>query len=95
MLMFSEITRKTHAVLPAEVSEGAVGLSHLVHIVALANSGTLIGGSLFDFVGKSTGHGNTLTIAGVVDEPAHSQSLGTIGSNFQRNLVSKIGRAHV
>ena len=81
------------AVLPAEVSEGTVGLSHLVHIITLAHGSTLVGSGFLDFVSQSLSHGDTLAVAGVVDDPAHSQSFGTVGSYFQRNLVSSTTHA--
>ena len=81
------IKTSSRRLLPAEVSEGTVGLGHLVHIITLTHGSTLVGSGFLDFVGQSLCHGDTLAVAGVVDDPAHSKSLGTVGSHFQRNLV--------
>ena len=70
------------------MGKGAVGLSHFMNVVALANGRTLIVGGFLDFVGESLVHRHTLAVAGVVHNPAHSQGFGTGRIHFKRHLVS-------
>lgn len=69
------------------MGKGAVGLGHLVNVVALADRGTLVVGGFLDFVGKSLVHRHALAVAGVVHNPAHGQRFGTGRVHFQRHLV--------
>ena len=59
--------------LEAEVGEGAVGLSHLVDIVALAHGRALVVGGVLDFVGESHMHRRAFAVAGVGNKPAHRE----------------------
>src|SRR6478736_72311 len=59
--------------LPAEVGEGAVGLGHLVHVVALADGGALVVGGVLQLVGQGHVHRGALAAAGVTDDPAQGQ----------------------
>ena len=59
--------------LEAEVGEGAVGLSHLVDVVALAHGRALVVGGVLDFVGESHMHRRAFAVAGVGNKPAHRE----------------------
>ena len=73
--------------LETEVSESLVGFGHLVRIVLLADSVafTVLGGN--EFGSKAIGHVRFVAVAGSVEEPAESESLGAIRSHFHRDLV--------
>src|SRR6266481_3948926 len=59
--------------LPAEMSEGAVRLCHLVSIVALLDRVALAGRSVFQFGGERIGHRHAAAAVGVLDDPAHGE----------------------
>src|SRR6476620_8079375 len=55
---------------PAVVREGAVGLSHLVGVLATLHRGTEAVGGVEDLVHEALGHRLLTTVRGVADEPA-------------------------
>jgi hypothetical protein len=73
--------------LPAEVGEGAVGLSHLMNVVAFPNRAALVVGGVLDFVGEGDVHWSAFAVASVVDQPAHGERLGAFRGDFKRDLV--------
>ena len=74
--------------LPAEVGEGTVGLSHLVHVVALANGIALVVGSVFDLVGEGHVHWSALLGASKVDQASAWRAT----QNDRRPLQAEPGR---
>ena len=73
--------------LPAEVGKGAVGLRHLVNVVALADGSTGIIGGILDFIGKGDVHRGALATTCKSDNPAHCESFGPGGRHLEGNLV--------
>src|SRR5690606_19891127 len=73
--------------LPAVVREGLVGLGHLVRVLALLHSGTEAVAGIEELVEQTLGHGLLPTGAGVTDQPAQCQRVGTAGLDLDRDLV--------
>ena len=69
------------------MGESLVGFGHLVRIVLLADSVafTVLGSN--EFGSKAVGHVGFVAVAGGIKEPAEGESLGTVRSDFHRNLV--------
>src|SRR5699024_9682001 len=78
---------------PAVVSEGPVGLGHLVGVLATLDSGTEAVGGVQDLVHQTLGHGVLATRAGVVDQPAQRQRGGAAGLDLDRHLVGRTADA--
>ena len=78
--------------LETEVGECLVGFGHLVRVVLLADSVafTVLGSN--EFGSKAVSHVGFVAATGGVEEPAESESLGAVRSNFHRNLV--VGTTH-
>src|SRR5699024_9828603 len=64
---------------PAVVSEGPVGLGHLVSVLAALDSGTEAVGGVEDLVHQTLGHAVLATGTRVADEPAQREGGGTTG----------------
>ena len=84
---------KTIGNLETEVSEGAVGLGHLVNVVTLTNRAALVVGGILDFVGEGDVHWSSFTTAGITDDPAKGERLGASRLNFKWHLVSRTTNA--
>src|SRR5690606_40237003 len=81
---------------PAVVSEGAVGLGHLVGVLATLHSGTEAVRGVQDLVHQTLGHGVLTTRAGVADEPAQREGGGTTGLDLDRDRKStRLNSSHV
>src|SRR6218665_1832969 len=68
--------------------EFAVGVSHLVRVFALLHCAAAVVRSIHEFAAKAIDHGGFVALAGSNDQPANSESLTTLGTNINRNLVS-------
>src|SRR5699024_4007223 len=75
--------------LPAVVSEGAVGLSHLVDILATLHGSAQAVGGIEDLVGETLNHGVLATLAAEGDEPTQCQGGGTARTDVDRDLVGR------
>src|SRR5690606_28668310 len=75
--------------LPAVVREGAVGLSHLVRVFTLLDSGAAVVGSIQQLAAQTLDHGGLVALAGGSNQPADRQSLTTVRTNLDRNLVGR------
>lgn len=73
--------------LPAVVSEGAVGLCHLVSILTALNGSTEAVGGVEDLVSQALLHRVLTALTGEAHEPAESEGVGAAGANLNRNLV--------
>ena len=69
------------------MSEGLVGLCHLMSILAALDRSTEAVGGIEDFVGQTLSHGLLATGAGEVGEPAQRQRVGAARLHFDRDLV--------
>ena len=69
------------------MGEGAVGLSLLVDVVALADGIPLPLGGILELIGQGAVHGLTFTATGKPNDPAHGQGLLTAGGDFEGHLV--------
>ena len=78
---------------PAVVSEGPVGLGHLVSVLATLDSGAETVGRVQDLVHQTLGHGVLTAGAGVADQPAQRESGGTTGLDLDRDLVGRTADA--
>src|SRR5690606_36736923 len=78
---------------PAVVSEGPVGLGHLVSVLAALDSGTEAVGGVEDLVHQTLGHGVLATGAGVADQPAQRQRGRATGLDLDRDLVGRTADA--
>jgi len=75
--------------LPAVVSEGAVGLSHLVDVLATLHRSAQTVGGIEDLVGETLNHGVLATLAAEGDEPTQCQGGGATRTDVDRNLVGR------
>src|SRR5699024_2177144 len=75
--------------LPAVVSEGAVGLSHLVDVLATLHGRAEAVGGIENLVGETLHHGVLATLAAEGDEPTQSQGGGTARTDVDRELVGR------
>jgi hypothetical protein len=73
--------------LVAVVREGAVGLCHLVEVLATLHGCADAVGGIENLGGKALGHRLLLAGTGEVHEPADSQRRGTTGVDLHRNLI--------
>ena len=73
--------------LPAVVSEGLVGLSHLVGVLATLDGSAETVGGIEDLVGETLGHGLLTTGAGEIGQPAQRQGVGAVRLDLDRHLV--------
>src|SRR5687767_892665 len=64
------------AELPAVVSESAVALRHLVHVLTTLHGGADAVRCVEDLVGQAVGHGLLAALAREIDEPADRQRVG-------------------
>src|SRR3954453_23717190 len=78
---------------PAVVSEGLVGLGHLVGVLALLHSGAEAVGGVEDLVHQALGHRLLATVRGVPDEPAQRQRGAAVGLDLDRDLVGRAADA--
>ena len=69
------------------MSEGLVGLCHLMSILATLDRSTKAIGGIEDFVGQTLSHGLLTTGAGEIGQPAQGQGVRTSRLHFDRNLV--------
>ena len=60
---------------PAVVGEGAVGLGHLVGVLAALDRGTQAVGGVQDLVHQTLGHRLLAALRGEADQPAHGASV--------------------
>src|SRR5258708_31977363 len=63
------------SLLPAVVSEGLVGLGHLVHVLAPLDRRADGVGGVENLIGQALGHGLLATLTAVADQPADSQGV--------------------
>ena len=73
--------------LEAEMGESAIGLGHLVGIVAFLDGLALAGGGVAQFISEGLGHGGAFAGAGVTDDPAHREGDLAAGGDFHRDLI--------
>src|SRR3990170_6234974 len=73
--------------LPAVVGECLVGFGHLVDVFLALERSALARGGVENLVGEALGHVLLAALAGVVDDPPHSQRAGATGTNLDRHLV--------
>src|SRR6476620_11689526 len=74
---------------PAVVREGAVGLGHLVGVLATLHRGTQAVGGVEDLVHEALGHRLLATLARVADHPAQREGRGAVGLDLDRDLVGR------
>ena len=67
--------------------ESLVGFCVLVHILALLDGCAEIVARVHDLAYEALFHGLLAALAGVIHEPAQSQSLATGGTDFDRHLI--------
>ena len=67
--------------------EGAIGLGHLVDVLALLDGCAQTIGSVHDLVREALGHAALLAVARVADDPADGERRGTTGVDLGRDLV--------
>src|SRR5579859_7193829 len=75
--------------LPAIMSEGFVGLRHLVGFLTFLNGCPLSRGGIHQFAGEFLRHRVACTGAGGLDQPAHSQGITSISANIDWNLIGR------
>src|SRR5215213_3086355 len=73
--------------LPAVVREGAVGLRHLVHVLAPLDRGARTVGGVHDLGAEALGHRVLATGAREVHEPAHRERRAALRLDLDRHLV--------
>lgn len=73
--------------LPAVVGEGAVGLSHLVGILATLHGSAKAVGGIQNLVGETLDHRVLTTLASEGDEPTQGQGVGACRTHLNRDLV--------
>src|SRR5450759_4975804 len=76
-------------VLPAVVSEGLVGLSHLVGVLATLDRGAQAVARVEDLVHQALGHRLLTTLTGVADHPAQGQRGRATTLDLNRDLVGR------
>src|SRR5262245_55938839 len=90
--------------LPAVVSEGLVGLGHLVGVLAPLHAGAEAVARVEQLVHKALDHGLLAAGASIGDQPAQTQGRLTWRAHFDRHLVGRAtdaaaayleGRLHV
>ena len=69
--------------------ESFIGLSHLMHVIALANGIPLPLIGFHDFRRQGFFHCNALAGICKINKPAHGQSELAIARNFHRHLISR------
>src|SRR6266702_2111998 len=74
--------------LPAVVSERAVGVGHLVGVLASLDGGAQSVAGVQQLVHQSLGHGLLATGAGVADQPAQREGVRPARLDVDRHLVS-------
>src|ERR687889_115358 len=74
---------------PAVVSEGLVGLGHLVGVLALLHRGTEAVGGVEDLVHQALVHGLLATVRRVADEPAQRERGAARALDLDRDLVGR------
>src|ERR1044072_4228577 len=72
--------------LPAVVREGAVGLRHLVHVLAPLDRGAGPVGGVHDLGDEALGHRVLATRAREVHEPAHRERRAALRLELDRHL---------
>ena len=82
------------------MSEGLVGLGHLVSVLTLLHGAAKVVGSIHDLAGQTLLHGLLAAVAGIGGQPAQAQGLTALGPYTNKNRmdtlnVHQIGRAHV
>jgi hypothetical protein len=83
---------------PGEMSEGPVGLSHAVHVLARSYGSTLFIESGTEFISQGHSHWLSFGGSGGLDDPTKSQSLLSLGTNLHGHLVvgsSDTARSHL
>src|SRR5690606_6338335 len=91
-------TAREEVVLPAVVSEGPVGLGHLVDVLATLHGGTEAVRGVEDLVHEALGHRLLTTHARVVGQPAQREGRRAHGADLDRHLVrgaTDAARAHL
>src|SRR5690606_41942613 len=73
--------------LEAVVRESLVGFSHTVTVFTRLDRSTFAFSSIQQLTSQTQSHGLLATLARVVHQPAHGQSITTGRTNFDRNLV--------
>jgi hypothetical protein len=73
--------------LPGEVCKGTVGLSHLMHIIALLHCHTFFLGSENKFVRKGLVHWDTLGTASGTDNPTECERETSLWAYFAWHLI--------
>src|SRR5436305_15345551 len=79
--------RLTARLLPTIVSEGLVGLGHLVHVFTSLDGSTEPVAGIEDLIREAQGHRLFPTLAAVADEPADGDGGGAAPTNLHRHLV--------
>src|SRR4029450_9356438 len=75
--------------LPAIVSEGLVGLRHLVGVLSLLDRRPAVVGRVQQFGRQLVGHAPLGPSPGRTDDPAHGQRRTPIGAYLDRDLVRR------
>src|SRR5262245_60208067 len=73
--------------LPAVVSEGFVGLGHLVHVLTALDGGADAVGRVEQLGRQLLGHGLLPALLGVADQPAHRKGGSPARADLHRHLV--------
>src|SRR5437660_5969199 len=73
--------------LPAEVSERAVSLSHLMSVFAFLDGVALAVRRVANLIGKRLRHRGATTIVGILNDPPHRQRDLPCWWHFHRDLV--------
>src|SRR3989338_7181375 len=72
---------------PREVSKGAIGLRHLVHILFLLHRFTIVFTCQNKLIGQTARHRRALLRSRRFEQPAERQSETALGRDFVRDLI--------
>src|ERR1043165_4486584 len=75
--------------LPAVVSEGLVGLGHLVGVLAPLDAGAEAVACVEELVHEPLGHGLLATLPAVADQPTQRERRAAAGLDLDRDLVGR------
>src|SRR5207237_8928018 len=87
LLRMPRPTSGGRASLPAVMSEGLVGLRHLVRVLALLHRVAAVVRRVDQLRGQLLVHGLLAALLGVVDDPAHGQGDPAVLPHFHGHLV--------
>src|SRR5581483_3451641 len=84
---FAKTNFCSHGLAPGEVGEGAVGVCHLMGVLALFDGGTLVVVGILQLKRDAIQHAHAATGTGSLDKPHSGQMLLALTLDLKWNLV--------